>query len=94
VGTVGLVHIWHTWKELWPYGLSWPSLANCSNCNEDISVFHAVISRRLIERQILLVGVVCAISDVMEVGVNSSAGYTVTVIGGDGSWEHRRYPAC
>jgi hypothetical protein len=52
----------------------------------DITVFHTTISRGLIEeydckRQILLVGVLYGISDEMEVGVNTSAGYTVTLIG-------------
>jgi hypothetical protein len=52
----------------------------------DIRVFHTVISRSLIEGygckgQILLVGVLYGISDEMEVGVNTSVGYTITLIG-------------
>jgi hypothetical protein len=56
-------------------------------------VFQTVISRGLIERydckkQILLVGVVYGISEEMEVDVNTSVWYTVTVIGGDEGWEY------
>jgi hypothetical protein len=42
----------------------------------------------LIERQIFLLGAFCKISHVLEVDVNNSVGHTVTVSGGDESWEH------
>jgi hypothetical protein len=59
----------------------------------DTRVFHTAISRSLIEgydcnRQILLVDVLYGISDEMEVGVNISVGYTVTLIGDN---EHREH---
>jgi ABC-type protease/lipase transport system fused ATPase/permease subunit len=65
----------------------------------DIRGFYTVTSRGLIEGydckwQILLVGVFYGISDEMAVGVNSSVGYLVTLIGGDERWEHWRYPVC
>jgi hypothetical protein len=54
----------------------------------DVKVFNIAISRTFFERyvckrQILLAGVVYGISDKVKVGVNSSVGYTVTLICGD-----------
>jgi hypothetical protein len=59
----------------------------------DIKVFHTLISRGLIagydcKRQILLADVLYGISDETELGVNSSIGYTVTLIGSNERWEH------
>jgi hypothetical protein len=58
-----------------------------------IRVFHTAISRGLIERydckrRILLVGVVCGISGEMEVGVNGSVGFTLTLVAVADGWEH------
>jgi hypothetical protein len=62
-------------------------------CVQDVRVFHAVICRGLVKGydckwQIVLVGMVCGVSDEMGVGLNGSVWYAVTLIGGDEVWEH------
>jgi hypothetical protein len=62
-------------------------------------MFHAVTCRGLIKGydgqwQVVLVVVVYGVSDEMEVDVNASVWYTVTLIGGDEVWEHSYYHSC